>query len=95
MKPVLLAAERSGMDLTSPLFDTMVAAYLLNPNRRNYTLEAVALDVLGYQLGSGRAETPPPQPTDLFEQRDSSAPEAAEAAAVVSSSGARVEGSPR
>jgi len=84
MKPVLLAAERSGMDLTSPLFDTMVAAYLLNPNRRNYTLEAVALDVLGYQLGSGRAETPPPQPTDLFEQRDSSAPEAAEAAAVVS-----------
>ncbi len=51
LKPVLLAFERAGLRLAPPWFDTMIAAYLLNPNRRTHALEAVALDALGYRLG--------------------------------------------
>ncbi|MDQ6733317.1 MAG: DNA polymerase I, partial [Nitrospirota bacterium] len=83
VKPVLLATQRSGVLLAPPWFDTMIATYLLNPNRRNYTLEAVALDVLGYHLGSARTDKADQPPTDLFDQHDSSAPDVAEAAAVI------------
>ncbi|HET7058716.1 MAG TPA: DNA polymerase I [Nitrospiraceae bacterium] len=83
VKPALLATLRSGVMLAPPWFDTMIATYLLNPNRRNYTLEAVALDVLGYHLGSARIDKANPPPTDLFAHDDSSAADAAEAAAVV------------
>ncbi|MBA2252635.1 MAG: DNA polymerase I [Nitrospirales bacterium] len=82
-KPALLATRRSGVVLASPWFDTMIAAYLLNPNRRNYTLDAVALEVLGYHLGVARAEKVDQPPADLFDRPDSSAADAAEAAAVI------------
>jgi DNA polymerase I len=83
VKPALLAARRSGVALASPWFDTMIAAYLLNPNRRNYTLEAVALDILGYHLGAARAEKVDQPRADLFDRPDASAADAAEAAAVI------------
>ncbi|HTK87550.1 MAG TPA: DNA polymerase I [Nitrospiraceae bacterium] len=83
VKPVLLATRRSGVLLAPPWFDTMIATYLLNPNRRNYTLEAVALDVLGYHLGSARSDKAEQPSADLFKQQDSSAPDVAEAAAVI------------
>ena len=83
LKPALLAAQRSGIELAPPWFDTMIATYLLNPNRRNYTLEAVALDVLGYHLGAAKAEKEVRPPADLFNHHDSSASDAAEAAAVI------------
>jgi DNA polymerase-1 len=83
VKPAWLATQRSGVVLAPPWFDTMIAAYLLNPNRRNYTLEAVALDVLGYHLGAVRSGKTNQPPADLFDQHDSSAPDAAEAAAVI------------
>ncbi len=82
-KPTLLALQRNGLSLAPPWFDTMIAAYLLNPNRRNYTLEAVALDVLGYHLGAAKADKADQPPADLFDRHDTSAPEAAEAAAVI------------
>ena len=83
VKPALLAMLRSGVVLAPPWFDTMIATYLLNPNRRNYTLEAVALDVLGYHLGSAETDTVDRPSADLFNEADSSAPNAAEAAAVI------------
>lgn len=83
LKPIWLAAERSGLALPPPLFDTMIAAYLLNPNRRNYTLSAVALDVLGYQLTAGHTEKGPGS-DELLNQRNTAIADAAEAAAVVS-----------
>ncbi|WP_447978193.1 DNA polymerase I [Candidatus Nitrospira bockiana] len=83
VKGVLLATGRAGVPFEPPWFDTMVAAYLLNPNRRTHTLEAVALDVLGYHLGGGRAESAPVEPGDLFDQRHPAQPEAAEAAAAI------------
>lgn len=84
LKPVLLAMHRAGLDLPEPHFDTMIADYLLNPNRRTHTLEAVALEVLGYHAGAKRTAPPSGGAGELFETADQpEAEEAAEAAAVV------------
>jgi len=45
----LLVCRRAGIELAEPLFDTMVAAYLANPGRREYNLDALALDYFGYK----------------------------------------------
>ncbi len=85
LKPALLALHRAGVDDVAPAFDTMIAAYLLNPNRRGHALDSVALEVLGYQLGTGQAEQPKEEPADLFGASDAAVtavPKAAEAAAV-------------
>ncbi|MCG6552521.1 MAG: DNA polymerase I [Candidatus Magnetominusculus sp. LBB02] len=42
--------QRHSLTMSGPLFDTMVAANLLNPNRQDYTLKALALDYLSYKL---------------------------------------------
>ncbi len=73
LKPALLALHRAGVEQVEPAFDTMIAAYLLNPNRRGHALDSVALDLLGYQLGTGQAEQPKNEPTDLFAQTEDSA----------------------
>jgi DNA polymerase-1 len=90
LKPLLLALHRAGVALAGPCFDTMIATYLLNPNRRTHSLEAAALDALGYHLGAERP-APPREPTgELFSEGDhsngesSAARTAAEAAAVIS-----------
>ncbi len=85
LKPALLALHRAHVEVAPPLFDTMIAAYLLNPNRRGHALDSVALDVLGYQLGTGQEEKQKEKPTDLFEPSNggaAAAATAAEAAAV-------------
>ncbi|HJU03993.1 MAG TPA: DNA polymerase I [Nitrospiraceae bacterium] len=85
LKPTLLALNRAGLALEPPWFDTMIAAYLLNPNRRSHTVESVALDMLGYHLGADKgAEQAKKAPKDLFDVPDPSLPaRAAEAAAVI------------
>lgn len=84
LKPLLLAMHRAGLDPPDPHFDTMIAAYLLNPNRRTHTLEAVALDALGDYVGAERAAQPEGQAGDLFEAAGQpKVQEAAEAASVV------------
>jgi len=45
----LLVCRRAGLELAEPFFDTMVAAYLVNPGRREYNLDALALDYFGYK----------------------------------------------
>ena len=45
----LLVCRRAGIELAEPLFDTMVAAYLANPGRREYNLDALALDYFGFK----------------------------------------------
>lgn len=67
LKPVLLALHRQGLEVRGPCFDTMVADYLLNPNRRAHTLEAVAMDQLGHQLGAGASEQADKGPASLFD----------------------------
>ncbi len=36
----------AGVEVAAPVFDTMIAAYLLNPDRRNYALDSLTRDYL-------------------------------------------------
>ena len=54
--------SRYGLNIKGPIFDTMVAAYLLNPARRGYSLDQIALDYLDHKTityqevtGSGKS----------------------------------------
>ena len=86
-KATWLALRRAGIKLTNPHFDTMVAGYLLNPNRRSPALEALAQEYLAESLGHASA-TKKPKRGDLFEQRD--ADEAATRAGSAASAIARL-----
>ena len=69
--------------MEGPTFDTMVADYLLNPNRRAHTLEALAMDMLGHQLGAAdKAKTDSP-PKTLFDADEGLVRQAGEAAVVI------------
>ena len=46
----MLVCRRSGLEVAEPIFDTMVAAYLANPGRRRYNLDALALDYFGHKM---------------------------------------------
>ena len=46
----MLVCRRSGIEVAEPIFDTMVAAYLANPGRRQYNLDALALDYFGHKM---------------------------------------------
>src|SRR3989475_137437 len=67
-KAAWLALRRSGVRLT-PHFDTMLAGYLLNPNRRSPALETLAQEYLAESLGHAPLEKKPKK-GDLFEQPD-------------------------
>ena len=67
LKHMLLALHQEDVKVSPPCFDTMIADYLLNPNRRAHGLDAIALDVLGYQLGVGRSEKSERPRKDLFD----------------------------
>ncbi|MBP8103042.1 MAG: DNA polymerase I [Nitrospira sp.] len=82
LKPLLLALHRQGIDMPGPYFDTMVADYLLNPNRRAHTLEAIAMDLLSYQLGAGEQEDSGKGPQSLFDVDENLVRRTGEAAAV-------------
>ena len=53
LKPTLLAFHRIGVTLARPYLDTMIADYLLNPNRRDHQLDTLAVELFGHRLGSG------------------------------------------
>src|SRR3989339_337230 len=42
--------QRHAMPVAGPLFDTMVAAYLLNPGTRQYSLDVCAFSVFSYSM---------------------------------------------
>ncbi|MGQ0665663.1 MAG: DNA polymerase I [Nitrospiraceae bacterium] len=81
LKATLLAFHRIGVTLAPPYFDTMVADYLLNPNRRDHQLDTLALELLGHRLGGSEKETTAPR--TLFDTDRSSLEQAAEAAGVI------------
>ncbi|MDH3584520.1 MAG: hypothetical protein OER86_09920, partial [Phycisphaerae bacterium] len=61
LKYDMIVLRRAGIDLAGPMFDTMVAAYLIDATRSSYKLDNLALAYLGYRmipitdlLGSGR-----------------------------------------
>jgi DNA polymerase-1 len=81
LKATLLVFHRMGLTLAGPYLDTMVADYLLNPNRRDHQLETIAFEMLGHRLGPGHKENRAPQ--SLFEEDTGSREEAAESASVL------------
>ncbi|THJ23995.1 MAG: DNA polymerase I [Nitrospira sp. CG24E] len=81
LKATLLVFHRIGLTLAAPYLDTMVADYLLNPNRRDHQLETIAFEVLDHRLGTGQKENAAPQ--SLFDEDTGSREKAAEAASVL------------
>ena len=82
LKLTLLLFHRIGITLAGPYLDTMVADYLLNPNRRDHQLETIALEILDHRLGSGQKEKAAPK--SLFDEEDTgSREETTEAASVL------------
>jgi DNA polymerase-1 len=81
LKATLLAFDRIGVTLAGPCCDTMVADYLLNPNRRDHQLDTLALELLGRRLSGSEPETT--APNTLFETDQGSREQTAEAARVI------------
>lgn len=81
LKATLLALHRVGVTLAPPYIDTMIADYLLNPNRRDHSLDTIMLERLGKRLESEKREKT--QPQSLFEVDTGSREAAAEAAAAL------------
>jgi DNA polymerase-1 len=81
LKAALLAFHRIGITLAAPYFDTMVADYLLHPNRRDHRLDTLALELLNYRLSE--TEKKQAEPTSLFEPAAGSSEQAAESASVI------------
>jgi len=50
LKYDILVCRRAGLQVAEPFFDTMVAAYLVNPGRRQYGLDALALSYFGHRM---------------------------------------------
>ncbi|MBI3995515.1 MAG: DNA polymerase I [Nitrospirae bacterium] len=50
LKDVLLTCRQNSLSIGGPAADTMIASYLLNPNRRDHSLETVALEQLGLRV---------------------------------------------
>ncbi|MEX5217762.1 MAG: DNA polymerase I [Nitrospira sp.] len=67
LKPLLVALHRDGLTLDGPCFDTMIADYLLNPNRRGHSLDTILIDTLGYQLDDGEGTSAEEGPKTLFD----------------------------
>jgi DNA polymerase-1 len=55
LKQAIILLHRRGIQVDGAAFDTMVASYLLNPNRSDHSLDVVALEQLGVrtQVGAG------------------------------------------
>jgi DNA polymerase-1 len=50
LKYDLLVFERAGVTVRGTAFDTMVASYVLDPNRRQHSLDALAVTILGHRM---------------------------------------------
>jgi len=65
LKYDLLVLRRAGVELGGVAFDTMVASYVLDPGRRQHSLDALSTDLLGYApttyqdvAGKGKNQVP-------------------------------------
>ena len=50
LKYDLIVLERAGVKVRGFAFDTMVASYVLDPNRRQHSLDALTLTLLGHRM---------------------------------------------
>ena len=49
LKYSIIILNQDGIHVKGPLFDTMIASYLINPNKPNHGLEEVTLEYLSYR----------------------------------------------
>jgi len=49
LKYDIIILKQNGIHVKGKLFDTMIASYLINPNKPNHSLEEVALEYLSYR----------------------------------------------
>jgi DNA polymerase-1 len=49
LKYSIMILNKDGIHVKGPLYDTMIASYLINPNKTNHALEEVALEYLSYR----------------------------------------------
>lgn len=56
LKEIKFALAKEGIELEGLFFDTMIAAYLVNPSKSNYSLLDVSLDFLGEYLEEDRID---------------------------------------
>ncbi len=63
LKYDLIVLERAGVRVRGVAFDTMVASYVLDPNRRQHSLDALTVTLLGHRMisysevaGKGKSE---------------------------------------
>jgi DNA polymerase-1 len=63
LKYDMIVLERAGVRMKGVTFDTMLASYVLDPNRRQHGLDALALTLLGHKMisyeevaGKGKAQ---------------------------------------
>jgi DNA polymerase-1 len=66
LKAALLTCHQSGLSIEGPASDTMIESYLLNPNRRDHSLETVAMDRLGLRLPELDSPLTPETPVELM-----------------------------
>lgn len=50
LKYDLIVLERAGLKVQGVAFDTMVASYVLDPNRRQHSLDALTVTLLGHRM---------------------------------------------
>jgi DNA polymerase-1 len=65
-KAALLTCHQSGLSIEGPAADTMIESYLLNPNRRDHSLETAAIDRLGLRLPELPSPLTPEIPVELM-----------------------------
>ena len=46
----ILILKRYGIDVNGNMFDTMIAAHLIDPDRRSYKMDLLSLDYLEYEI---------------------------------------------
>lgn len=49
LKRGITILKQEGIQVKEPLFDTMIASYLINPNKANHDLEEISLEYLSYR----------------------------------------------
>ncbi|MBF0319715.1 MAG: DNA polymerase I [Nitrospirae bacterium] len=69
LKSDIHVLNRHSIDVSGPLYDTMVIANLINPNRQDYSLKALALEYLSYNMkGDNQARDLYSGPHSLVEE---------------------------
>ncbi len=81
LKQALVAFYRIGVTVAGPYMDTMIADYLVNPNRRDHQLDTLALELLNHRLGGHPKESQ--APASLFDTEPGSREDTAECASII------------